>query len=202
MTTSGISSCSRSSSPIRGASRRPRSFSGRAWSSSAESLQLDLACLRTSSVFILSNVTWQLSGGSEDPPLRNSARADVLPSIGLGPRGEPLAQASAPRPLAAPRGCAARWGPRRVVQLLDPHAGRRCTSSALTHAEAEMILGHVEIRARRAAGVEKAAPLPVGRGRQPGELGDGGREIDVAADGLGARRRAEASAGTRTSAAR
>src|SRR5687767_12792907 len=56
MTTSGISPYSRISCPIRGPSRRPRSFSGRSWSPSAESFQLDFACLSTSSVFILRKI--------------------------------------------------------------------------------------------------------------------------------------------------
>lgn len=49
---SGMSCSSRRAAPIRGASRLPRLFKGRSWSSSDSSFQLDLAWRMSRSVFI------------------------------------------------------------------------------------------------------------------------------------------------------
>src|SRR5688572_20905664 len=90
MTISGISPCSRSSSPILGASRRPRSFSGRSWSSSAGSFQLDFACLSTSRVFILRKLRCLISDQHRDI-------ANLMTGIGVAVRfGDLVERVSTP----------------------------------------------------------------------------------------------------------
>src|SRR5688572_5883439 len=90
MTISGISPCSRNSSPIRGAFRRPRSLSGRSWSSSAGSFQLDFACLSTSSVFILRKLRCLISDQHRDV-------ADLVTGIGVAVRfGDLVERVSTP----------------------------------------------------------------------------------------------------------
>ena len=79
--------------------------------------------------------------------------------------------------------------PIEIVQLLDAFAQiEDVLPAAFTNPKPEAILGHVEIRAGRALRVEQAAPLPIGPGWQSREVHDGGRQIDVAADGLRAQR--------------
>src|SRR5262245_17939340 len=91
----------------------------------------------------------------------------VLAAIGFSPRGEPLTQAGATRAFGG--GEVALLGGVQIqsIQFLGAFAQVvDVLPRAFAHAEPEVILGHVEIRARRAAGVQEAPSPPIRRWRE------------------------------------
>ena len=111
-----------------------------------------------------------------------AVRPMLVATVRLGPGGEALAQPRRARLLAF-EGRSFVGVAREVEELI--RAGAQIVDVlplALADAELELVLRDVKIRARRMRGIEQAASLPVGRRRQPGELGDCRREIHVAAD--------------------